>query len=248
MTLHAWQTSLSDLVIAHAAGTPASITHLDERLSDAERHWLARLTNTPGFKVTCDIQRWWREFRVQSAAPLTLSLLGPGRRQDVVVAFARRNPKPSSFFIREALPFLELAGELAADVPHLTEVAAFERAMLLLGQAVASGQSVRAGQLNLQADVETHPLAAVVRFKAPPDRILAATVRGLALPPVEDRAYCLLVAARLPNLARACSDDEARVFEALRQLRAHPRAVAADPASAAALTSLWQAGALRHSV
>ncbi|HLZ30075.1 MAG TPA: hypothetical protein VKV73_22365 [Chloroflexota bacterium] len=246
MSLHAWQTSLSDLVIARAAGVPASVTAADACLSDAERHWLTRLTDTPGFRVTCDIQRWWREFRVQSAAPLTLSLLGPGRRQDVVLEFARRNPKPSSFFIREALPFLDLAAELAPDVPHLTELAAFERAMLLLGQALAGGQAVGVGELDPHANVQAHPLAAVVRFKAPPDRILAAAARGLALPPVEDRAYCLLIATRLPNLARACSGDEAAVFDTLRQGPADPCALGGDPVSAAALTTLWQAGALRQ--
>jgi hypothetical protein len=256
MSLHGWQTALSEMVIAQAAGaTPAldqgdspaptgrPATELPARvdipLTEAERAWLSGLAATPGFKVTCEIQRWWREFRVQSAAPLTLALLGPGRREAVVAAFVSRNPKPSSFYIREALPFLEAAAELAADVPHLPELAAFERAMLLLGQALASGQAFSLGQLDPGLPLAAHPLAAGVRFKARPDRVLAAAARGLPLPPEERQAHWLLVAPLLPNLARTCTAEEAGLFEALRESPARLR-------PSAALASLWQTGALRH--
>ena len=236
MSLLAWQTALSDLVVAQASRAGSDQLSVTERLSDQERDWLVRVQSTPGFEVTCDVQRWWREFRVQTTAPLTLSLLGPGRREQVVAEFVRRNPNPSSFLIREALPFLELASDVAADEPHVREVAAFERAMLLLGQEIAAGAVADPGEFHASAPLEAHPLAAIVQFRAPPARVLSATTTGTALPPIEDCLYPVLIAPRLPNLARACSADEVRVF----------REVQRGSADEGALGSLWQAGALRR--
>src|ERR1700738_3668761 len=125
MTLQAWQTTLVALVIARASAAHPPAADGPQQLTDAERAWLAELNPTPGFKVTCDVQRWWRELRVQMAAPLTLSLLDAARRREIIAAFVHATPRPSSFFLREALPFLDLVGEQAADVPHLTSLAAF---------------------------------------------------------------------------------------------------------------------------
>jgi len=236
MSLLAWQTALSNLVVAQAARAGSVQLSGTERLSDHERDWLTRVQSTPGFEVTCDVQRWWREFRVQTTAPLTLSLLGPGRREQVVAEFVRRNPKPSSFLIREALPFLALASDVAADEPHVPEVAAFEQAMLVLGQEIAAVAVADPGEFDASAPVEAHPLAAIVHFRAPPERVLSATTRGTALPPIEDRRYPVLIAPRLPNLARACSDEEVRVFGEVQCGSTHE----------GALRSLWQAGALRR--
>jgi hypothetical protein len=73
MTLAAWQTSVAELVVANAAEMQSP--PLPE-LSEAER--LENLRPTAGFGMTCEVQRWRREFRVQIAAPLTLSVLDAG--------------------------------------------------------------------------------------------------------------------------------------------------------------------------
>jgi hypothetical protein len=248
MSLLALQTRLSDLVIEQSAGSSMSADRPNhpEWLTDAEREWLDQLKTTAGFELTCEIQRWWREARVQTVAPLTISLLGPDRRQAVIDAYISRNPRPSSFYIREALPFLDVVTEMAADIPHLTELAAFERAMLKLGQALASGYQVSTHvSLDVSRKLEPHPLASMVRFHAPVHALITATTRGLALPPVEDRDYWLLVAAGLPNLARECDVREAELFERLRQAPASAEAPGADSGDNAALARLWQAGALR---
>jgi hypothetical protein len=194
----------------------------------------------------CDIQRGWREFRVQAAAPLTFSLLDAYRRQEVVSTFLSRNPTSTLFFMSDALPFLDVAAEVAADIPHLTELAAFERARLLLGEALDSGYQVGGGgDLDPRCKVEAHPLASIVRFHAPADRVIAAVMRGLELPPVEDRDYFLLIATRLPHRARVSDTPEAHLLEVLREAPASAERYRSDPVATAALTSLWQAGALR---
>ena len=249
MSLHAWQTRLSDMLIVRAAGAPVSLDRADRlnpQLSDSERDWLIRIETTPAFKFMCDVQRTWREFRVQTTAPLTLSLLEPARRQEVISAFISRHPTSSIFFVSEAVPFLDVAAEMAADVPHVAELAAFERARLLLGQALGSGDPIEGkGELDPKRKVEVHPLACVVRFRAPADRVIAAAMRGLTPPPVEDRDYWLLIAARLPNLARASKIAEAHLFEVLRKTPAAAETFQGDPPATAAMTTLWQAGALR---
>jgi hypothetical protein len=249
MSLAALQASLAELVIACAAGA-AMPGHRATRgdLSEAELSWLETLQSTAGFTITCEVQRWWREFRVQSAAPLTLSVLDANRRAMLVAEYVRRHARPSSFVLREALPFLELTEALASDVPHLPALVAFERAMLLAGEARASGVSfVDADSRDLYAwdVVTTHPLAEVVSFEAPPERVLDAASHRQPLPAATGGTHSILIAPGLPNLARACREDEAALFRRLRASAGHVAHIRSDAASAELLVNLWQAGALR---
>ncbi len=250
MTLAAWQAGLAAEVLAGAANTSVPETGTADSggaLSEAERRWLRHVLSSAGFRMTCEVQRWWREFRVQSAAPLTLSVLDAGRRAALIAEYVRRHTRPSSFVVREALPFLDLAAELAADVPHLLSLVAFERAMLQVGEAHASGVSVDEGAELQPWDVlTTHPLAEVVRFEAPPAQVLAAASRGLPPPSPGASAYWILIAPGLPNLARASSEAEATLFVTLRANPGHVARLRSDVGSAALLAELWQAGALRR--
>ena len=205
MSLSAWQTALAERVTARASGTSMGS---DGTLSAEEEHWFEFVSTSAGFKLTCDVQRWWREFRVQQAAPLTLGALSADLRGRLVDEYVRRHGRPSSFFLREALPFLDLAAELGGDMPHVPALAAFERAMLRLGSALADDldlAQVREFQPDLP--VVANPLAQVVRFQAPAGQVLAAAARALPFPAVEDRAYWILIAPDLPNLAAGCTTD-----------------------------------------
>lgn len=236
MALHAWQTALAEVLIARASRLePPALVLADPALGATEREWLANLPEAPGFEVTCDVQRWWRHFRVQSAAPLTLSALGPELRRTVLDQFVESCSRPSSFFVREALRFLDFLVERPLGVPHLAEVAAFERAMLVLSESVALGAPPPPAP-ELPPTVTRHPLASVVAFAAPPEQVFGALVAGRELPAEGAAEHWLLVAPNLPNLARRASALEAWLFE---EARAPVR-----PFKHEALHSLWRAGAL----
>jgi hypothetical protein len=241
MSLLAWQTALAEQVTARAAGIPVPPT---SPVSAEDSLWLDSVSASAGFKLTCDVQRWWREFRVQQAAPLTLGALTADLRIRLMDEYVRRHCRPSSFFLREALPFLDLAAELGGDLPHVAALAAFERAMLRLGSALADDPTLgQVRECQMEIPVEAHPLAEVVRFQAPPGAVLAAAAGALPFPPPEDRAYWLLIAAGLSNLAAGCTTDEARLFQTIRAVGVYPpRAVAP------AFRRLWEAGALQHTV
>jgi hypothetical protein len=251
MSLLAWQTALAELITARASGDTVQVQS-DQGLSQHERTWFDAVSTTTGFELTCAVQRWWREFRIQQAAPLTLGALDTEWRALLMAEYTRRHGRPSSFFLREALPFLDLACELASDVPHLSALAAFERAMLRLGDALTDHPDLsRIGELlpdsspDSSVEVEAHPLAEVVCFQAPVGQVLAAAARGLPFPPVENRAYWILIAPGLANLASASSAAEARLFQAIRADGA--RRTEFQPDAMAALQRLWAAGALRRS-
>jgi hypothetical protein len=94
--------------------------------------------------------------------------------------------------------------------------------------------------------VAPHPLSEAICFHAPPERVLAAASSGGALPAVSQAEHWILVAPRLPNLARGCSGGEARLFQSLRTSPALAAHLRSDGDMAQALESLWHAGALRR--
>src|SRR5262249_49458773 len=129
MPLADLQSALGTLVSTHAAAgsmTPAmheSLNQLD--LNESERNWLRSLPEAPGFKVTCAIQRWWRETRLRGTARLTLSALGPNQATECINQFLSTNPCVSLFFVPETLSFLSFVAD-AFEHPHLSAIARFE--------------------------------------------------------------------------------------------------------------------------
>ena len=248
MSLLAWQTALAELVTARAAGAHEAMqVGLDEALAAAECAWLDSIVASSGFKLTCDVQRWWREFRIQQAAPLTLGALNADRRAVLATEYIRRHGRPSSFFLREALPFLDLAAELASDLPYVPALAAFERAMLRLGDALADNPGLtQVPAFCTDTPIEAHPLAEVVCFEAPPEQVLAAASRGLPFPDAQAQSYWIVVAPGLRNFASGCTSAEAMLFQTIRTEVSCRRRVEMDPLLQTAFHRLWAAGALRH--
>jgi hypothetical protein len=236
MNLHAWQTALAALV----SGTPLG----PEGAADP---WLSRLGSTPGFQLTCSIQRWWRKLRVETSAPLTVALLRACDREDVLDTYMQARPESTLYPFQEAVQFLDFVKYAAsAEVPHLQAVAQFERAVLLLNRASVLGEQPPALDASSPGlapglKLERHPLAALVRFDAPPHDLLNALLSD-GPPPAWDvapRPHWLLVAPCLPNGSRLASDSEARVFATFDH-----RAVLRVHRLTPALTALWAAGAL----
>jgi hypothetical protein len=229
MTLAGWQDALAALVVD--GSTPL------DGLSPRESEWLQSLALSPGYRVTREVQRWWREFRVQLAAPLTLAALAPDLRARLIAEYIERNRRPSSFFVREALPFLDLCLAQASQVPHVSALATFERAMLVVGEAISSGALITVRAIP-DKPLRAHALAAVACFSAPPHLVLAAAARKSRLPEATSTDHWLLIAPGLPNLARACTGVEAY---ALRTAQTTP----IQPTSPG-VPELWSAGALRE--
>ncbi len=188
------------------------------RLTGSETDWLTKLPDTPGFNITCFIQRWWRETKLSWMARLTLAALGPAEAGAAIKRYLEATPCPSLFFTPEALGFLDFVARVA-ERPHVAEIARFERALLIAREAArqSAGRQPVCDELPFCAELPSgrltlHPAAALLEFDAPPEELLGALVEGRALPPASDRRFPVLISPGLPHLWRPATADEARMF------------------------------------
>jgi hypothetical protein len=210
------QRALGALVSARAAGGPGALAvPVDLDLSVEERAWLGRLTGSPGFQVTCDIQRWWRETKLRWTARLTLAVLGREEQGDVIAEYLAAVPCASLFFATEASAFLDYVARARSEVPHLAAIARFERALLRAREAEIEPAGPVALGVGVPDAVHAHPAASMVEFAAPPERLLGALLARQPLPPVESARFPILVAPGLTHLWRPATLDEARAFDAI---------------------------------
>ncbi|MCI0388737.1 MAG: lipid A deacylase LpxR family protein [Acidobacteria bacterium] len=255
---------LSDLQIAlgmmvttqaapHRTADPSNFDNL--RLTAAERGWLAQLPDTPGFNVTCYIQRWWRETKLHWTTRLTLAALGTGRADAALKAYLEATPCPSLFFTPEALGFLDFVAGMAmwterADGPHVLEIARFERALLIAKEAAQQSVDRQSGENEFPsgARLAPHPAAALLEFAAPPAELLGALVEGRSLPPVSSMRFPVLVAPGLAYLWRPASADESRLFTRCQTAPSVEDLLASIPDPAPSLHRLLSAGALQSIV
>jgi hypothetical protein len=220
MALRELQTALGTIIATHAADLSrraaqrAWLGTLD--LTEAERTWLKQLLNTPGMRLTCTIQRWWRQMRLQQTVRLTLAALPAARRLQVVPAYIAAVPCTSLFFIPEARQFLDFVLHTVTGVPHLDAIARFEHALWCAREAedtsVCTPPDITA--LSPSRVLHRHQAAALISFSAPPEQLLHALLQGLPVPAPDNRAYAVLVAPRLPHYWRPVTPDEAHLFTA----------------------------------
>lgn len=207
MTLLAWQRDLAGLVLADGG------TGVGGSLSDDEAAWLELAGAAPGLALTKVVQRWWRAFRVRAAVPLTMACLEP-TAEGRLDAFLDADRRPSSFLVTEALGFLSFLLDGDVSRPHLAPVVAFERSMLVLSQAAATGAaSAPTGPPPPDRPLRRHPGAATVTFEAPPAAVFASLLGGMPPPPPGPDAHVLLLAPHLPHLCRAATAGEQRVLQ-----------------------------------
>ena len=218
-------------------------------LTAAERDWLDQLQDTPGFNVTCYIQRWWRETKLNWTTRLTLAALGPEQADAALKAYLETTPCPSLFFTPEALGFLDFVSGTGkwAESPHLVEIARFERALLIAKEAAQQSAGRQSGDNELPscARLSPHPAAALLEFAAPAAELLGALVGGRPLPPATAKRFPILIAPGLAYLWRPASADEARLFTRCQNAVSIEdlRALVPDPATT--LRRLLSAGALQ---
>jgi hypothetical protein len=254
MPLSDLQIALGMMVTTHAAThRPADAPNFDNlRLTAGERDWIARLPDTPGFNVTCHIQRWWRETKLQWTTRLSLAALGPEQADAALKAYLEATPCPSLFFTPEALGFLDFVAGLAkrtelTEWPHVVEIARFERALLIAKEAAQQSVDRQSGanELPSGARISPHPAAAMLEFAAPPAELLGALVEGRGLPPASATRFPVLVAPGLAYLWRPASADESRLFTRCQPALSVEDLLASVPDSAPTLQRLLSAGALQ---
>jgi hypothetical protein len=234
VTLQAWQEALAELVISGGAATDV---RQRSGLSKPEQAWLAALPTTPGFRLTCTVQRWWRQLAVAEGAPLVLSLLTASDQADLVTCYFAAHEAASLFPLTDALHFLEFVLDRPPSVPHIESVAAFELGLLRLTRAAALGQLPNRPPAALDPDqpVARHALAGLVRFSSPPTEVLGAILSGGRPPRQPSGRHWLLLAPHLPNYCRLASATEARVFQTLERRTSE---------QLEAFAALWACGAL----
>jgi hypothetical protein len=213
MPLLELQTALATLVTWRASADQSATTVLPSlaglNLTADEQTWLAQLSGTPGFDATCYIQRWWRETKLRWTTRLTLAALGAEQGTALLKAYLNITPCASLFFTPEALGFLDFVARETKTLPHVAEIAQFERAMIVVRDAAHqfTAQKVAAYELEPDQQLAPHPAAALLAFAAPPEELLGALVQSICGVPLHwlNHNYSSLANLRppLPTCARS---------------------------------------------
>lgn len=247
MALRELQSVLGRMVMDHAAGArqgSETLAALDTSALDVrERAWLEAVSFSPGFALTCFIQRWWREARLRTGASLTLAALGDAR-EATVREFVRDAPCASLFAAAESVAFLQHV-EATGVGPHVRAVAALERSLWRVKQEVDAGHAPRSdAPPSSDAVVTTHPAAALITFEAPVEAVLGALLSGKPLPEPRPQRFPLLVAPGLRRSCRPVSSEEAHAFTSCREPLPLHQLLEAPGVTQEAVRALWAATAL----
>lgn len=184
MPLADFQAALGSLIASATTSNALQFNGL--KLSSNEAEWLQSLSDTPGFQVTCAIQRWWRETRLRDLARLTIAALGKDSAARIIAIYLQRHACTSLFFLPETLAFLRFVAD-HTDHPHLSAIAQFESALLLAKEEA------------LHSTPSSQAMMRYVEFAAPPEEILVALFQGLPLPECHSERFVVRVSSVLPH-------------------------------------------------
>ncbi len=199
MSLDAWQGSLAAL-IAHGASPLTAPPSLDDpALSADERAWLASARGSRGLRVTCDVQRFWRDQRLRGAAPFTLRSLAPAEADALVARYLDERVAFTQFFFPEARAFLSWLLSRPELSVHARSIARWELANLEATDGAEPGEGAR---------LACSPFAALIAFFAPIEEVLGSVLKGVPLPPVhaEPRWYFVAPGLRMRDATEAERD------------------------------------------
>lgn len=202
MPLAEWQTALGTLIAAQAGrghiptSTQTEVSAL--HLTPDEQTWIGKLGESKGFKVTCEIQRWWRETRLREVARLTVAALGGEQSTAMFSAYLSSYFCASLFFVPEALRFLQFVAESATH-PHLSSIAKFERALLLAKEAAQ------------EEGLHRTTFSSLVYFAAPAEEVLGALLQNQPLPEVQSERFPVFVSSAIQHFWRPATPDDAEL-------------------------------------
>ena len=250
MSLGAWQTALTLMVAARASNRRDMLANegllVGLELPADERAWLNQIVDTPGFELTCSIQRWWRELRLKASSRLTLKALSAQVRAELLRTWLDSRTETSFFYAREAVAFLDFVLDRLPAAPHLASICRFERAVHLASQAseALSAKSEPMASLLPEARVRRHPAAALVVFAAPSESVFGALMAGASLPEVSRDEFPLFIAPGLPSLCRPATALEATLWTECADTISVPNLCANGNAPPKAVLELLQANVL----
>ncbi|ABC27016.1 hypothetical protein HCH_00095 [Hahella chejuensis KCTC 2396] len=212
MPLHDLQIAMVEMIHSHTsdAADNMDLNRLD--LSAEERTWLHALKASKGFKVTCDVQKWWRKARLQIAAPLTLRLLDRLQLQALVEEYMRATPCRSLYFVPEAMSFKTFICEHTKD-PLLHALTMFESALKAIHEYRLSPVSPMEPSSNRcrNFSVTVAPMSQLIEFPAAPEKLLCALMLNQPLPNAEG-PHPVLVAPGVRKYWRAATTMEREVL------------------------------------
>jgi hypothetical protein len=185
-------------------------------LDRAELAELHDLVQSPGFRFTRRGQRSWCEGRTAEAAQLTLSILSIEQRQQLVNDWVNAGGGTAFDPASEADAFLEFVAGRLSEPSHAMTICRMEQAVYRVS---AAALGFKPPDLSVLDDPKTMLRAgngaAMVRFFAEPQRLLAAIEAKAQLPPLSDRCFFVLFAPGLPALFRAANNEEAALWDML---------------------------------
>jgi hypothetical protein len=219
MSLRGFQTALGRLVRARTAtdSTRRDLDPLDGLdLTLDERGRVARLADSPGFQFTVGVQRSWCEGRAASAAHLVLSIFPVEQRRQIVNEWVSTGGGTAPLVASEAEAFLEFIARRLPEPSHALTLCRMEQAVYRASEAAAKFMPTELSMLDEpEAVLCASGHAAIVRFFAEPQRLLAAVNEGLPLPLLSEPPYPMLFAPGLPGLFRPAGSDEVALWEKL---------------------------------
>jgi hypothetical protein len=179
-----FQTALARLVVdpayrdaVRAHGEPAL-----DGLDALERRRLLAVAGGRGLDMTCKVHQSWRLGKLYTMVPLTCALLGEERLEHEVHDFWRSRPPRSFYFRDEALEFCDHLAS-GPQLPYLTEVLAYERAVLELRRPFTEGEPRR---------------TVTVEFRHDP-ALLLSTLRAGEHPGAIPERPCRLIGSATPD-------------------------------------------------
>ena len=184
-------------------------------LDEGESRYFENLRDTAELRFYASVQRSWCIARATKAAHLTLSLLSPEEREQLLDEWVDSGAGVQSFYAVEAESFLDFIGKHLSDRPREFTVCQFERATLRAGNGANVFVAPDPAALQrTDSYVRRGSYAALVRFEANPDEQDAIQKQE----PLADLFSAGLIVMFSPGLSQLWhepSPEEADLWDAL---------------------------------
>lgn len=213
MALLAHQTTLGRHLRTGDPGVPMPEAGLDA----GHRAQLAELIASPDFAFTRFVRQSWCVGRTKALARLTLSVLPEQAGRNLIDDWVVRGGGAAFDPMSEAEAFFEFAAAYLPDPSHALTICRMEQAAL---RASAAALTFAAPNLSLNDEAQTVVRrgkgAALVRFFATPERLLACVSAGEPLPALTEESLPILFAPGLAESCRPATEEETSFWESLQ--------------------------------